>query len=98
MRDEDADEQDAAEAKGWTHIFASPEALLQSVKWRKMLLDPDLVNGLVALRKESQYLSSSGTLSPIIIVWLLSFSLAVVARLGLTLTFFRGMRIRGHIA
>ena len=31
------------------HIFASPEALLQSVKWQKLLLNPDVVNGLVAL-------------------------------------------------
>ena len=49
LRDEDADKLDHDLAKGWTHIFASPEALLQSVKWRKLLLDPNLVNNLVAL-------------------------------------------------
>ena len=32
-----------------THIFACPEALLHSSKWRKLLLDSKYVNSLVVL-------------------------------------------------
>ena len=32
---------------GWTHIFASPEALLESPRWRKLLLSSNLMDRLV---------------------------------------------------
>ena len=34
---------------GWTHIFASPEALLESPRWRSLLLDSSLMNSIVAV-------------------------------------------------
>jgi len=34
---------------GWTHIFASPEALLESRRWRKLLLSSDLMSSIVAV-------------------------------------------------
>ena len=36
-------------ARKCTHIFACPEAILHSYKWRKLLLDTEFVNSLVAL-------------------------------------------------
>ncbi len=33
----------------WTHILASPEALLESRRWRNLLLTPEVVNSLVAV-------------------------------------------------
>lgn len=33
----------------WTHILASPEALLEAPRWRKLLLTPEVVNNIVAV-------------------------------------------------
>jgi len=34
---------------GWIHIFASPEALFESCRWRKLLLGSDLLSSLVTV-------------------------------------------------
>ena len=42
LSEEDAPGDEAIAGRGWTHIFASPEALLESRRWRKLLLNSDL--------------------------------------------------------
>ncbi len=45
-----SDEADCDESYcGWTHILASPEALLESPRWEGLLLRPELVKSLVAV-------------------------------------------------
>ena len=50
LSEESAPEEGSDMAAGrWTHIFASPEALLESPRWRKLLLSSAMVNSFAAV-------------------------------------------------
>ena len=49
LSEESAPEEGDMAAGRWTHIFASPEVLLESPRWRKLLLSSAIVNSFVAV-------------------------------------------------
>ncbi len=49
LSEESAPDVDDMVSGGWTHILASPEALLESRRWRKLLLSSELMGSLVAV-------------------------------------------------
>ena len=49
LSEESAPEEGDMAVGRWTHIFASREALLESPRWRKLLLSSAIVNSFVAV-------------------------------------------------